>query len=86
MTALKHKRAHHADFHDDVEKIKAALQQASDDFKDKASELWTDSVEGVKEHTADAKKSIENYTSEKPLQTIGIALLVGVALGYFLHK
>ena len=65
MPALK-KRAHHKHKHDhdlyaDVEKIKAALKEATQDIKGKAAEIVSD-------------------------KSLGIALLVGVALGYLLHR
>jgi len=89
MTTLKHKHTHHhnnTDFSDDVDKIKAAIQEASDNLKDKATELWADSIDDVKGQTKEVKKNIANYTIEKPIQSLGIALLVGMAVGYLIRK
>lgn len=84
MTA-KHKHNNH-DLYDDVEKLKAALFDTAYDAKGKANDLLYDSVEGIKEHTNDIKESVIDYATEKPLQSLGIALLAGIAIGFLLRK
>ena len=86
MTTLKNKHGHNNDLYNDVEKIKEAHADTTKDIKDKVSDILLESIEGVKDKTADVKNNVENYTAEKPLKSLGIALLVGAALGYFLHK
>jgi len=74
------------DLYDDVEKIKSALRDASYDVKGKAAEMLADSYDGMREHTSAVKENIEDYTAKEPLKSLGISLLVGVAIGYLLHK
>lgn len=86
--STKHKSTNHHeyDLYEDVEKIKAALMDAGNDVRGKAGEILSDSITNVKEKSDLVKDSVTNYTSEKPLQSLGIALLVGVAIGYLIHK
>ena len=89
MTAIKNKHGHHNsdyDLYGDVEKIKAALMEATQDVKGKAAELFTDSVDGVKEKTALVKDNVANYTAEKPFKSLGAAVLIGIAIGYLLRR
>lgn len=86
MTTVKHKHHNNNDLYGDVEKIKAALLEASQDLKGKASEILSDSVDDMKEKSAAVKDGVANYTAEKPFKSLGIALLVGVAIGYLLRK
>lgn len=84
MTTLKNKNHHNSDYdlYGDVEKIKAALMEATHDVKGKAAELFSDSVDGMKEKTTAAKDTLANYTAEKPFKSLGIALLVGIGIGF----
>ena len=85
MSILKN-RNHHHDISDDVEKIKKALRAASHDIKCKAGELLNDSYEDVKGYTSSIKDNVEDYTTEKPIKSLGIALLIGVAVGFLIRK
>ena len=83
-----HSHRHHQDIdlYDDIEKIKAALMEASQDVKGKAAELLVESVDSMKDKTKDMTDDLANYTAKKPLKSLGIALLVGVSIGYLLRK
>lgn len=93
MTA-KHKHNNHShhtyhsnfDLYDDVEKIKDALLNATYDIKGKAAELFTQSLDQAKEQSDKLKDNVVEYTSDKPFKSLGIALLSGIAIGYFLRK
>ena len=81
----KHK--HHAyDLYDDVEKIKAAFTGAALNVKDRAGEILINSVDNVKEQSTVVKDNMADYVAEKPFKSLGIALAVGVALGFLLRK
>ena len=84
--ASKNRYSNHHDLYQDVEKIKAALIDTANDVKGKANEMFADSMEGVKENTGRIKDSITDYTEKKPLKSLGIALLVGIAFGYLFRK
>ena len=86
---MKHRNGHHHndfDIADDVAKIKAAIFETGRDLKGKASEMITGSVDDVKDYTSSIKDNVVDYTSEKPLKSLGIALLVGVVLGFLIRK
>lgn len=82
----KHKHAHDYDLYDDVEKIKAAIMNTAYDVKGKAGKILTDSVDDMKDQSEMVKEKVTHYTAEKPLQSLGVALLVGLAIGYLIHK
>ena len=88
MTTVKHKHINRDDYdlYKDVENIKAALFEASEDVKGKAGEILSDSVEDIKDRSTKIKNNVANYTSEKPFNSLGIAFLFGVVLGFFLNK
>jgi len=81
----KHTSNNH-DLYRDLVNIKAALAEAGYDLKGKAGEILNSSMDDIKEHSSEMKDSLADYTAEKPFKTLGIALLVGVALGYILKK
>jgi len=58
-------------------------------FKDRIDRIQraaSDVTDRVREHGKDAIDTIENHAREKPLQTIAIALGVGVLLGALLRR
>lgn len=82
----EHKRITNEDLYEDIEKIKAALAVASGDVKARAGELFADSIDEMKSNTEDLQDYIAKYTAERPFKSLGIALLVGMALGYIMRK
>lgn len=84
--ALKTKHSQDFDLYEDVEKIKAALLDTAYDVKGKAGAILNDSVEGVKERSELMKERVVDYTEKKPFQSLGIAFIVGAAIGYLIHK
>lgn len=84
MTALKNRTK--VNLLNDVEKIKAAILDTSNDLSFKAGEMLNDSIEDIKDRTSAAKESVENYTSEKPLKSLGFAFLAGLVIGYLAKK
>ncbi|EKD71847.1 MAG: hypothetical protein ACD_46C00085G0007 [uncultured bacterium] len=86
MSTLKNKHNSEYDLYGDVAKIKSALYEAGQDVKGRAAEMFIDSYESVKERTNAAKKGIENYTVKKPFKSLGIAMAIGFAVGYFFRK
>lgn len=90
MTPHKHKHSYRGngniDLYGDVEKIKEALLAATYDVKGKAAEMLTQSVESAKERSDQFRDTLADYTADKPFKSLGIALLSGIVIGYFLHK
>jgi ElaB/YqjD/DUF883 family membrane-anchored ribosome-binding protein len=71
---------------DDVDKIKEALAAATHDAKNKASTLLSQSVDDARHLTDEMQSQISQYVVKKPLQSIGIALLVGGMIGFLIGK
>jgi len=74
------------DLYDDVEKIKAALAHAATDVRGKAGEMIQDSVQNVTDKADEARESVVHYTTKNPFKSLGIALLVGVSIGFLMRK
>lgn len=74
------------DLYEDLEKIKLALADAAVDVKSRAGEILSQSIEDMRDKTTSLHNNAANYMTEKPLKTISLTLLVGMAIGYLLHK
>lgn len=81
-------KLHHDDYdlHGDVAKIKAALSDAVHNAKEKASDAFAQRWEHAKERSSNLHEGVSNFTADKPLQTVGIAFLAGILLGFFIRK
>ncbi len=67
---------------DAKDRVEASLRQRIDKLQKTASHL----TDKAKSHGKDAIDSIETHAREKPLQTIAIALGIGVLLGAVLRR
>ena len=85
-TIKGHHRNLSSDLSDDIAKIKAAISDTSADLKDKAGEMYHDSLNTVKEKSSEVKDTIATYTEENPVKSLGIALLAGVIIGFLIRK
>jgi ElaB/YqjD/DUF883 family membrane-anchored ribosome-binding protein len=56
------------------------------ELKSKAEDLLHDTIHEFKEKSEDVKGVVEEYVKQKPMKSIGIALLTGVALSLFLRR
>src|SRR5688572_9890690 len=74
---------HHYDLQADLLKIRDAFADTAGDIKGKANDMWTHSWDGLKDKSDQVKESVSDYTAEKPLKSLLIALTVGVVIGYF---
>ncbi len=67
-------------------KIKNVFSDTASDVRDKAGVMLSHSVDGIKKKSVKVQQRVETYTAKKPLKTIGIALLVGMAVGLLLRR
>lgn len=74
------------DLYADLERIKAALAEASYDVKGRASEILNESTQHVKQTSSDLQEGVANYVAEKPFKSIGLAILSGIVIGFLLRK
>jgi len=86
MTKHRHSSHSDIDLYDDVEKIKAALTDAAYDVRGKAGEIFSDSLNNVKEQSTAIKEGVSDYAATKPFKALGIALLTGITLGFLLRR
>ncbi|TAK75442.1 MAG: hypothetical protein EPO11_05490 [Gammaproteobacteria bacterium] len=84
--AKKHVRQNNYDLQADLERIKEAFAETASDIRGKTSELLAQSADNLREKSVHARKNVEDYTAHKPFTSLGIALLVGFVVGYFVHK
>ena len=72
--------------YDDVEKIKAAIANATSDVKSKVGDMFNESFDSMKDQSLHLRDNISGYTAKKPFKTLSIALLAGLVIGYLIHK
>lgn len=82
----RHHSKHSYDLYDDLEKIKDALADASDDVRLKAKELFLQSIENAKERSAEIKEDVSDYVGDKPFKSLGFALISGLLIGFLLRR
>ena len=75
------KRTHDFDLSGDLAKIRDALSDTAKDVRGKASEVLSQSVENVKDRSADIKENMETYVAEKPFKALLLAVLSGALIG-----
>jgi ElaB/YqjD/DUF883 family membrane-anchored ribosome-binding protein len=85
-TRSRHNGHNTHDLYRDVEKIKAALLLTTQDAKDKALDLLSDSVEAMKEKSNAVKGNVETYTAKKPFKSLGAAFAAGIVIGFLFHR
>ncbi|OGT53329.1 MAG: hypothetical protein A3E84_01810 [Gammaproteobacteria bacterium RIFCSPHIGHO2_12_FULL_42_13] len=82
----KHSHHNNYDLTADLEKIKNAFSAAAFDVKGKTHEMLNQSVEDLKEKSTQMRDGLSEYTAEKPLKSLGIALLAGFVIGFLVRK
>lgn len=87
-TARHTKRGRHSDYdvYGDLAKIKEALADATYGIKGRAGEVFNQSFDDVGSFLKEKQENVGTYVSDKPFKSIGVALLAGICLGYFIHK
>lgn len=87
-TSVRTRNSRHSsyDLHGDIEKIKAALSEASEDVRGRANEIFIQSLENAKEKTIDLEENISEYVAHNTLKSLGLALLAGAVIGFILRK
>ena len=89
MRKTKLKRARQTinkDIYTDLNRIKNALAGATNTVKGRAGNLlnqqWTD----MRDKGIDIQDGVTDYVTDKPIKSISLAVLAGVAIGLFLRK
>ncbi len=82
----RHNNRNHYDLTTDVERIKAALFDTTQDLKGRAGEVITDSMNSVKNQTNEARDNLADYTAQKPFKALGIALVTGIVIGFLIRR
>lgn len=83
----RHKKSNSRyDLYQDFEKIKAALAETTFDMKGKAGEMFSNSVDNLKEKSEMIQENAGEYISERPFKSIAVSLLSGIVIGYLLNR
>lgn len=77
----KHTKKNQYDLTGDMEKIRDAFADTAKDMRGKASEVFTQSIEDVRDKSVDIKDNMEAYITEKPFKSLILAMLSGMCLG-----
>ena len=87
MQRARHNNRHSAyDLQADLDNIKEALTTASYDVKGRAGEIFNHSLQNVRDASGDITDSVGEYISHKPFKSLGVAVLLGVVLGFTLRR
>ena len=81
-TKSKH---HNFDLSKDVERIKQVLADTVYDVRGKATQAITESLDTMKDRSNTFQKSTLKFVNKKPLKTLGIVLISGLAIGFILR-
>lgn len=86
-SATRKRINHHSkDLYGDLSKIKDAIFDATHGVKYRTGEAISDSLDGIREKSARLSHVVSSRVAKRPFKSVGLALLTGVALGYFIHK
>ncbi len=85
MRTHRHKHNGHT-LNADLEKIKSAIADTALDLKERTGEAFSDSLDNLKERSNRVHHDVASYTAKRPIKSLGVALLVGLALGFFIRK
>lgn len=67
-------------------RLKIAIAENADGMKTRAEELMTDLFDDFKDKVSEQHEYVAEYAGNKPLQTIGVSLLVGGVIGWLMRK
>lgn len=89
----KHGNHHNYNLQSDFQRVKdraretrEAISQTAYDVKDKAHDLWVQSLKDAKEKTGDMQENVVTYMKEHPVKSVGFALIAGIVLSKLLKK
>jgi ElaB/YqjD/DUF883 family membrane-anchored ribosome-binding protein len=83
-TGKKHN--HHFDLAQDIAKIRAALATTAKDVGGKASEIFSQTMENVRDTSTDLKERCDNYVATQPYKALAFAVLSGAAFAVMMRK
>lgn len=82
----KHKHKSEYNLQDDLENLKRAIFDASNDVKGRTGEIMSESIQALKDKSNETRDSIGEYVQNKPFKSLGIALVAGLFLGLYMRK
>lgn len=85
-TATRHYNHATRGLNGDIAKIRHALADAKKGVRLTANKLMTRELSELRGKKELIQDGIEEYVLDKPLKSIGIAILTGVAIGLFMRK
>jgi ElaB/YqjD/DUF883 family membrane-anchored ribosome-binding protein len=81
-----------ADLYADLQKVKEkacetrdAITQTAYDAKERAHEIFDQSVADLKEKSSDMQENVIAYVQKNPVKTIGFSMLAGILLSQILR-
>lgn len=74
------------DLEDDIQQIKEALANTASDVRGRAGEMLNRSIEDMKDKTLNVQNDVSDFILERPIKTLSVTFLIGLAIGYLLHR
>jgi ElaB/YqjD/DUF883 family membrane-anchored ribosome-binding protein len=87
-TTTRHRNSHASnyDLHGDLAKLKAILADTTSDVRGRAGEVLFQSLENMRNKSTEIQDNVSTYVADKPIKSIGVALLAGIAIGFLVRK
>jgi ElaB/YqjD/DUF883 family membrane-anchored ribosome-binding protein len=82
----KHAKYSDFDLYGDIVRIRDAFSDTATHARGKAAAALSESFDNVKEKTSDLQGVMTDYITEKPIKSLGIALLSGYLLGALMMR
>jgi ElaB/YqjD/DUF883 family membrane-anchored ribosome-binding protein len=70
----------------DVDTVRSALSNMTGGAKDAVDSIIADSIKDFKIDSDKIQKQTTKYIAKQPLKSVGIALAIGVVVGYLMHN
>lgn len=87
MKPASQKFSRHADaLAADWQKIQNAFADTAADVTDMAEDVCKQTVDNLKDQTEDLQQRMTDYTVNNPMRMLGIALVTGLVIGWWLKR
>ncbi len=84
--AATRKHSHQSNISHELARIKNAFTRATHRARGKANRALIGALDNVKEKSDLLQENVTDYVATKPFKSMGLAMLTGAIIGYFIHK
>jgi ElaB/YqjD/DUF883 family membrane-anchored ribosome-binding protein len=74
------------DISGDLRRVQQALKDTARDVSGKTSDMFSQSIDTVREQSTNLQTGVADLISDKPFKTMAVALLSGWTIGYLMQR